>query len=196
MILGKPWAGGRGGELDLHGDTATKAQSNINAAVLSHVGSELILSWALKWAGCFLPQIFKDQGHKHQNLCGNMAIPTWNGCSWQLLNFLFLLPKEQEFSAPLRSHGWGFSLNSFPWDQLLSTGAVHEEKGGTHSNLMGGFHANCEFTGNTGMQILLHPLPVTLFKKPRRAAPSVALICNKFTFVHQTLFLKSQNGLG
>lgn len=44
MVLVKPCAGGRCGELDLHGDTATKAQSNINAAVLSHVGPELILS--------------------------------------------------------------------------------------------------------------------------------------------------------
>lgn len=48
MILGKPWAGRRGGELDLHGDTATKTQSNISAAVLSRVGSEVLLSQALK----------------------------------------------------------------------------------------------------------------------------------------------------
>lgn len=59
--------------------TATKARSDINASVLSHDVFELRLSHALKWAECGLPQLFKDQGHPQQNLCGKTVIHTWRG---------------------------------------------------------------------------------------------------------------------
>lgn len=126
-----------------------------NAAVLSHIVFELILSQALEWADCGLPKLFKDQGHPQQNLYGNTVIHTCPEGNWQLLNFLFLPlkgppSKRARSSALLRSHGCDPFLDFFPQNLLLALWspwgiAVHEEKEGTHGQLTRGCDVISEF---------------------------------------------------
>lgn len=93
--------------------TATKAPSNINAAVLSHVVFELLLSQALKWAECCFSKI-KDTHNK--TFVGTQSSTPGAEATGNCYTSFFshsevLLPKEQDSSIPLWSHGCGPPLD-------------------------------------------------------------------------------------